>query len=205
MTGFFDSLNSSISDNASVVTDTGFHQSFARNNIRIDSIRGLIVPSDYQSIGYGISAAIGARFACPERDVVAIVGDCSFMSSAMELRTAVREKIDLAVILFNDGNLGSIRMQQLAAYGKEYSVNLDNPDFSQLAKALGIEYIRFDGNPDAVFERLMQSSGVRLLEVQLEDSPEVEKMRRRSVLHEKVSNSVLGAPLKKIKRWVDGR
>jgi acetolactate synthase-1/2/3 large subunit len=205
MADFFHALNSSLRGDACVVTDTGFHQALARNYLRIESIRGLIVPSDYQSIGYGIPAAIGARLACPERDVVAIVGDCSFMSSAMELRTAVRKKIDLAVILFNDGKLGSIRMQQLAAYGEEFSVSLDNPDFSRLAEALGVNYIKLDGNPDAAFERLLRSEGVRLLEVRLEDSPEIEKMRRRSALREKVSNSVLGAPLKKLKRWVDGQ
>ncbi len=205
MAEFFHALNSSLSGDACVVTDTGFHQALARNHLRIESIRGLIVPSDYQSIGYGIPAAIGARFACPKRDVVAIVGDCSFLTSAMELRTAVREKIDLAVILLNDGKLGSIRLQQLAAFGEEFSVSLDNPDFSRLAEALGVNYIRLDGNPDASFDKLLRSSGVKLLEVRLDDSPEVEKMRRRSALREKISNSVLGAPLKKLKRWVDGQ
>ena len=75
------------------------------------------MPSDFQSMGFGLPGAIGAALARPGAIVVACVGDGALILSMGELLTAVREGVDLVVVVFNDGAYGLIRRQQLLNFG----------------------------------------------------------------------------------------
>ena len=88
-------------------------------------------------MGYALPAAIGAKLARPERPVVALIGDGGFAMSAMELLTAVRERVPLTVIVFNDGYYGLIRKQQIGAYGHSHGTTLSNPDIRGVAESAG--------------------------------------------------------------------
>ncbi|MBE0558855.1 MAG: hypothetical protein IH628_16630 [Proteobacteria bacterium] len=79
--------------NGIVVTDSGLHQTLVRRHFDVHAPRGLIVPNDFQSMGFGIPAAIGAKIAAPGRPVVAVIGDGCCAMTGMELLTAVREKV----------------------------------------------------------------------------------------------------------------
>lgn len=197
---FFEILTATLPETACVVTDTGFHQTLVRNYIRIKSARGLVMPSDFQSMGFGIPAAIGAKISSPEREVAAIVGDGCFAISGMELITAVRENLDLTVIVFNDGNLGSIRLMQIARFGHEYSVNLHNPDYAKFAESLGATYFLFRDNPKAVLEKCLQTSGVKLLEVRLKDSLKMKGLPGKSIIRRNIKESFLYGIIKKLER-----
>ena len=89
---FFAALRRALPRDGIVVTDSGLHQGLVRRHFDILSPRGLIMPSDLQSMGFGLPAAIGAKLAAPERPVVAVIGDGGFAMSGMELLTAVRER-----------------------------------------------------------------------------------------------------------------
>ncbi len=108
--------------------DSGLHQMLARRHFRVLDPRTLLLPTDLQSMGFAIPASIGARLARPERPVVALLGDGGFAMSALELLTAVRERIPLTAIVFNDGRYGLIHRQQVAAYGQPHGTELRNPD-----------------------------------------------------------------------------
>src|SRR6185369_14866767 len=95
------------------------------------------VPTNFQSMGFALPAAIGAALAAPRRRVVAVVGDGGLMMSALELATAVRERVDLTVVLFNDDAYGLIRQTQLADFGTAHGTELVHPDFEALTEALG--------------------------------------------------------------------
>ncbi|HWH51405.1 MAG TPA: thiamine pyrophosphate-binding protein, partial [Gemmatimonadaceae bacterium] len=114
---FFAWLRRVLPRDAILVTDSGAHQGMTRRHYEVLAPRGLLFPSDLQSMGYGLPAAIGARIAAPTRPVVALIGDGGFAMSGLELLTAVRERIGMSVIVFNDGQLGQIRLQQLSNYG----------------------------------------------------------------------------------------
>jgi len=131
------------------------------------------MPTDLQSMGFAIPTAIGARIGAPDRPVVALVGDGGFAMTALELVSAVREGIDLVVIVFVDGAFGQIRIQQLASYGKDHGVTLRNPDISLLATAVGARHeIIGDGDVDveSVVGSALQRSGVTVIEVAVGDS-----------------------------------
>lgn len=202
LSDFFASLNDLLPESACIVTDAGLHQSVTRNYATVRSPRSLIVPSDYQSTGYGLPAAIGAKLARPEGTVVAIIGDGCLTASAMELGTAVREKADLTVVVLNDQSLGSVRLQQIAAFGEEFAVRLHNPDLRKLAESTRATYFLLDDKPQVVIRKCLETTGVKLLEIRLKDSPEVSKLRSKSIAREKLSASLIGDAVRIIKRSI---
>ena len=182
--GFFAALRRAMPADACLVTDSGLHQVLARIHFTVLLPRGLLVPSDFQSMGFGLPAAIGARLAAPERPVVALIGDGGLAMTGMELLTAVRENTPLTVIVFNDGALGQIRLQQLSAFGHSHATDLRNPDFALFAESIGVAYFLVDGDAENVLRRAVESKGVSLVEVVLGDSPAIHARRTKGLARE---------------------
>ena len=197
---FFSDLRKALPADACLVTDSGYHQMITRQLFSVENARGLIVPTDFQSMGFGIPAAIGAAIAAPHRKVVAIVGDGGMAITGMELLTAVREGIELVVIVFNDGYLGLIRRGQIESYGKEHAVALQNPDFSLLANAIGANYFALDDSPSAVLEQCLNTPGVNILEVCLKDAPTMLRTRFKKVAQNAFRKSVPPVLLGRLKQ-----
>jgi acetolactate synthase-1/2/3 large subunit len=174
-------LRSVIPDDAIVVTDSGLHQMSLRRHFTVRHPRGLIVPTNFQSMSYALPAAMGAALAAPQRRVVAVVGDGGMTMSGLELVTAVRERIPLTVVVFNDGAFGLIRNSQLADHGDSHGTELKGPDFEALAAATGADYrlLGADGLDPAMNDRESHLSSVRLVEVLLVDSPGLTRARTR--------------------------
>ncbi len=191
---FFEVLRQALPRKACLVTDSGLHQMLTRSYYQVLAPRGLIVPADFQSMGFGIPAAIGARLALPDRSIVALVGDGAMAMTASELLTAVREKLNLTVILFNDGFFGLIRQQQIGQAGRTHGVDLQNPDFETLATALGVRYFAATGQIREELAGIIDSPGVKLVEVALTDSPEMRRSRAVSAVRSK-AGQVLGPRL----------
>jgi acetolactate synthase-1/2/3 large subunit len=168
---FFDWLRDYLPREAILVTDSGLHQVLARRYYEVLSERGLILPSDFQSMGFGIPAGIGARLADPQRTVAVLVGDGGLLMSGMEITTAVRDRIPLMVIVFNDGHLNQIRLQQIADSGQSFGVDLPPTDIRKFADAIGAAYLLFDefGETGAGFDSL-DLDGPTILEVRVGDS-----------------------------------
>ena len=78
-------LRAALPDDAIVVTDSGYHQMSVRRHYTVRSPRGLIVPTNFQSMGYALPTAIGAALGAPARRVVAVVGDGGMLMSGLEL------------------------------------------------------------------------------------------------------------------------
>jgi acetolactate synthase-1/2/3 large subunit len=173
---FFQWLRATLPRDTIVVTDSGLHQILTRRYFEVLAPRGLICPSDFQSMGFGLPAAIGAKLAAPERPVVAMVGDGGFLMSGMEVLTARREHVPLLVIVFNDGHLNQIRLQQWADFGHAHAVDLVNPEYPALAAAFGIGYLRFDECQPADVERALRESRPTLLEVVVRDSADMYRL-----------------------------
>jgi thiamine pyrophosphate-dependent acetolactate synthase large subunit-like protein len=133
-------------------------------------------------MGFGLPAALGAKLAAPHRPVVAIIGDGGFATSGLELLTAVREKLPVVLVVFNDGRLNRIRIEQLERFGATEGVDLVNPDFEAIAAALGVHYSRCGPNlPDAV-RAAMSRDGPTLIEVPMGDSLSFHAARARGLV-----------------------
>ncbi len=167
---FFATLREQLPDTALLVTDSGLHQVMARRYYEVREPHGLLLPTDLQSMGFGLPSALAARLAAPTRPVVALMGDGGMMMSAMELATAVREHIDLTVIVFNDGYLNQIRVQQLADTGRDHGVTLPVIDFQALAAAVGANYLACEPGDLTALAGAGRASGVTLIDVPVTDS-----------------------------------
>ena len=168
---FFKALRRVLPADAILVLDSGLHQILARRYYTVLAPGGLMMPSDFQSMGFAIPTAIGAWMAAPGRAVVALVGDGGFAMTALELLSAVRERIPLVGIVFVDGSFGQIRMQQLANYGVSHAVAVQNPDFSLLATALGARHkLVGDGDLETAVRGALGYSGVTVIEVPVGDT-----------------------------------
>jgi acetolactate synthase-1/2/3 large subunit len=102
------------------------------------------------TMGYSIPAAMGAKLADPERQVVAVIGDGAFQMCMMELATMRQYRIPVKVIVLKNGFLGMVREHQHYVYNDNYSmVELKgDPDLSLIAAAYEMDYIKVDGNSD---------------------------------------------------------
>jgi acetolactate synthase-1/2/3 large subunit len=190
---FFAALRRALPGDGILVTDSGLHQVLARRHFEVRTPRGLVLPSDFQSMGYGIPAAIGVKLAAPQRPVVAIVGDGGFLMTGMELVTAVRERIPLTVIVFNDGQLNLIRLQQLREFGRSHAVELRTPDLAGFAAAIGAAYLPFGVGNDAegtLREAVRSPKGPVLVEVRVGDSAAVHALRTEGLARETVRRAL---------------
>jgi len=179
---FFSSLQEVLPENACVITDSGLHQMLARKYFKVTAPRGFLVPSDFQSMGFGIPAGIGAKLADPDRHVVVITGDGGFALSGMELFTAVRERINITVFLMNDRHLGLIRLQQLNKLGHSHAVRTSEINYSKFCESCGIQYFQLNDNLHQVVNKSLNNDGVSLIEVILRDSIDLKKSTAKGLL-----------------------
>jgi acetolactate synthase-1/2/3 large subunit len=122
-----------------IVTDVGQHQMWEAQYFKHDAPRSLVTSGGLGTMGFALPAAIGAKVACPEKDVWVIAGDGGFQMTASELSTIVQESLAINIAVINNGFLGMVRQWQEAFYDKNYSASpILSPDFVLLAAAHGI-------------------------------------------------------------------
>jgi len=122
-----------------IVTDVGQHQMWEAQYYKHDAERSLITSGGLGTMGFALPAAIGAKAACPEKDVWVIAGDGGFQMTAAELSTIQQEGLAINIAVINNGFLGMVRQWQEAFYDKNYAASpILSPDFVKLAAAHGI-------------------------------------------------------------------
>jgi acetolactate synthase I/II/III large subunit len=134
-----------------VVTDVGQHQMWEAQYYRHETPRSLITSGGLGTMGFALPAAIGAKFACPEKEVWVVVGDGGFQMTMPELATAAQEKIKVNVAIINNQFLGMVRQWQEFFYDKRYAATpLTGPDFVKLADAFGLKGVRVTKRSEVV-------------------------------------------------------
>jgi acetolactate synthase I/II/III large subunit len=137
--------------------------------------RTYLSPGFQDPLGLGFATALGAQDACPDVPVVAICGDGGFMFTATEMATAMRHRIPLVTVVFNDGAYGNVRRIQKERYGNRLiASDLTNPDFVAFGKSFGAEAVRAR-NPQELREALRRAfayrDGPSLIEVPVGELP----------------------------------
>jgi acetolactate synthase-1/2/3 large subunit len=127
------------SGEAVIATDVGQHQMWEAQYYKHEEPRSLITSGGLGTMGFALPAAIGAKIACPDKEVWVIAGDGGFQMTSPELATIAQEKLDINIAIVNNGFLGMIRQWQEAFYDKNYEcAPILSPDFVKLAEAFGI-------------------------------------------------------------------
>lgn len=121
---------------AAIVTDVGQHQMIACRYANFNQTKSNITSGGLGTMGFGLPAAIGAKMAAPERQVVSISGDGGYQMTIQELGTIFQQNIALKVVVLNNDFLGMVRQWQQLFFDKRYaSTEMINPDFVAIAKA----------------------------------------------------------------------
>ncbi len=140
---------------AIIVTDVGQHQMWAAQFYPYKNPRQLITSGGMGTMGFGIPAAIGAKLAHPEKNVILFVGDGGFQMTNQELALLNGYHIPIKVVLINNHSLGMVRQWQEAFYEERRSQSVFDvePNFQLLAEAYGIKHVKLE-NPSTLSEDL---------------------------------------------------
>ncbi len=157
--------------NAIITSDVGQHQMWAAQLIRFNEPRLWINSGGLGSMGFGLPAAVGAQFACPDKLVFAIVGDGGFQMSIPELGTVASNGLPVKIVVMNNGYLGMVRQWQTLFYNNRLSaVELDCfPDAEKLAGAYGFKGRTIDKPSElaGALEEAVREPGPYLLNVKV--------------------------------------
>ena len=143
-------LSSMLRSKAILVADVGQNQIWCANNFRIRDGR-FLTTGGMGTMGYSIPAAVGAKFARPNRDVVVVCGDGSFQMSMNELATIRGNDLAVKIIIMRNHRLGMVRELQDNYYDCRHSATVlqGDPDFLKIAEAYGIDHAEVSSNAEA--------------------------------------------------------
>jgi sulfoacetaldehyde acetyltransferase len=126
-----------------VSTDIGNLCSLANGYLNFEAPPSFLAAMSWGNCGYSYPAAIGAKVGRPDRPAVAFVGDGAWGMSIAETMTCVRENIPVVAVVFNNGQWGAEKKNQVEYFDNRFvGSNLQNPNFSEIARAMGAEGIR---------------------------------------------------------------
>jgi acetolactate synthase-1/2/3 large subunit len=191
-----ETVNSLTKGEAIVATEVGSHQMWAAQYYMPKSARLFLSSGGLGTMGFGFPAGIGAKVACPDKQVIIIAGDGSFQMNVQELATAVMNSIDVKVIVFNNHYLGNVRQWQEMFYGKRYSSTCLSrrkecpqvcntpdrskcpvylPDFVKLAQAYGATGIRINKKDEveSAIKKMLETKGTVVVDAWIEQETNV--------------------------------
>lgn len=161
-------INQLTNGNAIMVTDVGQHQMVTCRYAKFNQSKSNITSGGAGTMGFGLPAAIGAKFGAPERSVIAIVGDGGIQMTIQELGTIMQTEVNVKIIILNNQFLGMVRQWQQLFHDKRYSfVDIASPDYIMVAKGYGIEGLKVSERADlqTALQTMLNHNGSYLLEV----------------------------------------
>jgi sulfoacetaldehyde acetyltransferase len=142
-------LEKAMPDNVMVSTDIGNINSVANSYLRFDNPRSFFAAMSFGNCGYAFPTVIGAKVAAPKRPAVSYAGDGAWGMSMGETMTCVRENIPVTAVVFNNGQWGAEKKNQVDFYNRRFVAGeLENPSFAAIARAMGAEGVTVDSLDD---------------------------------------------------------
>jgi acetolactate synthase I/II/III large subunit len=153
-----------------VALDNGMYKIWFARNYRTYVANTLLLDNALATMGAGLPSAMMAAMMYPERRVLAVCGDGGFMMNSQELETAVRLKLNLVVLILDDGAYGMIRWKQAVDSFPDFGLTFGNPDFVKYAESYGASGTRVAATEDLIpaLEAAFQGGGVHLVAVPID-------------------------------------
>ncbi|GBD41260.1 Acetolactate synthase isozyme 3 large subunit [bacterium HR39] len=173
-----------------VTTDVGQHQMWAAQHFPIEKPRRWLTSGGLGTMGYGFPAAIGAQIAHPDRLVINITGDASWVMMMQEMSTAIQYRLPVKIFMLNNRWMGMVRQWQDLFHGSRRAESYMDalPDFVKLAEAFGAKGIRVEkaSGLDAAIEEMLAHPGPVLTEVVIDPFENVYPMIPGGAAHNEI-------------------
>ena len=169
-------INIQTKGDAAIVSDVGQHQMIACRYSNFNKTKSNITSGGLGTMGFALPAAIGAKMACPEREVVAVIGDGGYQMTIQELGTVFQTKAAVKIVVLNNDFLGMVRQWQQLFFDKRYaSTEMVNPDFVKIAEGYFLKAKRVTKREDLAnaVEEMIKSDEPYFLEVVVEKEDNV--------------------------------
>lgn len=156
-------MGETLPDDAIITTDVGQHQMWVAQGYPFRKPRTLLTSGGLGTMGFGLPNAIGAALAKPNKKVVCVSGDGSFLMNIQELATLAEQRLNVKVLIMNNNRLGLVRQQQELFFEERYFASSfeSNPDFASIARGFGIP--AFDlgeqENPELFLRKMLGQEG----------------------------------------------
>ena len=161
-------VNEITKGDAVMVTDVGQHQMVTCRYAKFNQTRSNVTSGGLGTMGFGLPAAIGAKFGAPERTVIAVIGDGGIQMTLQEFGTIMQTGINVKVMILNNQFLGMVRQWQQLFMDKRYSfVDIESPDYVMLANSYKIAAAKVSKREDLVsaVTKMLAHPGSYVLEV----------------------------------------
>lgn len=176
MANVVERLSRKTNGEAIIVTDVGQHQMVVSRYYAFRGRDNNVTSGGLGTMGFALPAAIGAKIARPQDEVIAVIGDGGFQMTLQELGTIFQEETAVKIVLLNNNFLGMVRQWQQLFFDRRYSsVEMKNPDFIKIAEGFGIKArkIQHPGELDTALDEMLAHNGAYFLEVVVEKEENV--------------------------------
>jgi len=164
---------------AIITTDVGWNKNGVGQQFPIYTPGSILIPGGYATMGFGGPAAIGAKMACPDKVVVALIGDGGFGQNPAQLATARAENTAVVFVIMNNNAFGTIAGLQKAHYDTTFGTVFEkdgqstSPDYAAVAQAYGVEGVKITSAAQfkPALEQAIQSNKPVVLDVAMINNP----------------------------------
>ena len=149
-----------------VVCDVGAHKMWMARMFRCEHPNTCIISNGFASMGIAVPGAIAAKLVYPQRHVVAVTGDAGFMMNSQEIETAIRCKLPIVILIWNDSSYGLIEWKQMNQFQRISNVRFENPDFVAYAESFGARGYRVERTADlpAILKAALANDTVSIID-----------------------------------------
>lgn len=168
-----------------VISDVGAHKMWIAKTYNTFEPNTCLIPNGFCSMGFSVPGAIASQLVYPNRKVVVMCGDGSFLMNVQEIETAVRLNLPIIIVVWCDGGYGLIRLKEMDEYGRDAFTRFNNPDFVKLAQSFGA--IGYRVNSTEEFSKVLEEAK------KSKDKPviiaiDVDYSRNKFLLHDDFEN-----------------
>ena len=131
-----------------LISDVGAHKMWIARLYSCERPNTCLISNGFAAMGIGVPGAIAAKLVHPERKVLAVTGDAGFMMNSQEIETAIRFKLPIVIMIWNDQGYGLIKWHQERRFGRSGYVDFSNPDFVKYAESFGAKGYRVESSEE---------------------------------------------------------